>query len=479
MGLSHSRHPQPERMISQAIRPNSNPQPLAFTAVEQFRTSDFLKKNQAGVYADFFFEEVQDTALVLRNGRWEPPAFGARSGVGILIEKNQRVVFGHTHSSNAESIHRMMAHLQNRPGPQGPTPSLTFVFPSQGKVDSIHHMQAILKKTEAGIRHQPLSRLQSLVRLKVRCRRTFFTNSSGARAQTETLRCTLSASCVWPSATHPFTAYDVWGSTEDLETFARRDFFQFGRGLANDLKEQKSACPPPLGPMPVLLAAKAGGTFVHEAIGHGLEADLILKNVSVFANRLGKKIAHADISVLDDPTLPHAFGSYSCDDEGHPTQPTTLIENGRLKSYLHSRLTAREMNAQPTGNGRRESYRHPPIVRMSNTYISPGRRDPAALLNDVQNGILVEQMGGGEVDTLTGHFVFEVNKAYRIRRGKKQERIRAATLAGNCLDVLRQDVQVGSDLGFGIGTCGKDGQDVPVSDGQPTILIPHLRVCGQ
>jgi TldD protein len=230
--------------------------------------------------------------------------------------------------------------------------------------------------------------------------------------------------------------------------------------------------------MPVILSSEAGGTMIHEAVGHGLEGDLALEGLSVYSHRIGENVASPLITVVDDATLNQRRGSYGYDDEGIPAQKTVLIEDGVLKGYLCDRLCAMKYDAVSTGNGRRESYKNPPVVRMSNTFIMPGKEDPASIVKNTPNGVLVKKMGGGQVNTVNGDFVFEVTEGYLIRNGQIGDPIRGATLTGNGPEVLRSIDRVGDDLGFGIGTCGKDGQGVPISDGQPTIRIPQIIVGG-
>ncbi len=218
--------------------------------------------------------------------------------------------------------------------------------------------------------------------------------------------------------------------------------------------------------------------MVHEACGHGLEGDFILKELSVYARKEGQKVASNLITVVDDGSIPNMRGSSRIDDEGTPSTRALLIENGVLRGYLHSWKTARDLGHEPTGHGRRESYRHLPIPRMRNTLILPGKSDPEEILRSVKEGIFVAQMGGGEVDIATGNFVFACTEAYRIRDGRKAEPIRDATLIGNGIEVLSSIDRVGSDLGYGVGTCGKDGQGVPVADAQPTLRIPRITVGG-
>jgi len=219
--------------------------------------------------------------------------------------------------------------------------------------------------------------------------------------------------------------------------------------------------------------------MIHEAIGHSLEADSVQKKVSpAYAGMLGKRVTSEIVSVVDDPTIPNFRGSFHFDDEGTPAQKTVLVEKGFLRNYLYDRLTARKDGTKSTGNGRRESYHHQPIPRMSNTYILPGEQDPEEIIRSVDKGFLVKKMGGGQVNTANGDFVFEVEEGYEIANGKVGEMLRGATLIGNGPEVLNSILCLGNDLGFNIGTCGKYGQLVPVTDGQPTIRIKKLTVGG-
>ena len=218
--------------------------------------------------------------------------------------------------------------------------------------------------------------------------------------------------------------------------------------------------------------------MVHEACGHVFEGDFIEKGLSVYAGKLGQKVASDLVTVYDDGTIPQKRGTASVDDEGTPTSRVVLIENGILRGYLLDRKSARALGMEPTGNGRRESYRHLPIPRMRNTCIAPGTTPPGEILKSVKEGIFVADIGGGEVDIVAGNFVFHCTEAYFIANGEIGAPIRDATLTGNGPEVLRSIDAVGTDLGFQIGTCGKDGQMVPVSDAQPTIRIPAIVVGG-
>jgi TldD protein len=234
----------------------------------------------------------------------------------------------------------------------------------------------------------------------------------------------------------------------------------------------------PAGTMPVLLSGEAGGTLIHEACGHGLEADIIQKDYSVYRNKLGEKVASPLVTMIDDGTISGLYGSYSIDDEGMPAKRTVLIENGILKAYLTDMVSSKKDNLPLSGNGRRSSYRNPPIPRMSNTFILPGNNEPEEMIKGIDYGLYVKRMGGGEVNPTTGDFVFQVTEGYLIQRGSIIHPVKGALLTGNGPEALMDIVGVGKDLHFLPGTCGKAGQSVPVTDGQPSLLIKKMTVGG-
>lgn len=275
------------------------------------------------------------------------------------------------------------------------------------------------------------------------------------------------------------TGYEPMGGLIGFELFKRHDVLSLARIACERAVRMLEAKQAPAGQMPVVIASNAGGTMIHEAIGHSLEADLVQKDVSpAYKGKRNQSVASKLITVIDDPTMPNRRGSYIYDDEGTPGQKTVLVEEGILKNYLYDRFAANKDKTQSTGNGRRESYSHRPIPRMSNTYIAKGKSDPGEIIASTQSGLYVKKMGGGQVNTATGDFVFDVAEGYLIEKGKIGRMVKGATLVGNGPEVLKSVDRVGSDLGFSIGTCGKDGQGVPVSDGQPTIRIPAIIVGG-
>ncbi|MFQ6018110.1 MAG: metalloprotease TldD [Kiloniellaceae bacterium] len=236
----------------------------------------------------------------------------------------------------------------------------------------------------------------------------------------------------------------------------------------------------PAGEMPVVLGPGWPGVLLHEAIGHGLEGDFNRKKTSAFAGLMGERVAAPGVTVVDDGTLSDRRGSMTIDDEGTPAQCTTLIEDGILTGYMQDRQNGRLMGMQPTGNGRRESYAHIPMPRMTNTYMLAGEKDPAEILGAVKHGLYAVNFGGGQVDITSGKFVFSCTEAYLIDNGRKGPAVKGATLIGNGPDVLGKVSMIGNDMKLddGIGTCGKEGQGVPVGVGQPTLLVDRLTVGG-
>jgi TldD protein len=255
---------------------------------------------------------------------------------------------------------------------------------------------------------------------------------------------------------------------------------KFGVDSAKQAVSKLYAKPAPAGNFPVLIKSGWGGVLVHEAVGHGLEGDFNRKGISVYSGKLGQKVCSELVTIIDDGTVPNSRGSVAIDDEGTPTQRTVLIENGILKNYMLDKLNAKLLNLESTGNGRRESYRHYPLPRMRNTFIDAGKDDPSDLIKSVKFGIYAKSLGGGQVDIVTGNFVFEINEGYLIENGEITHQIRGANLIGNGPEVMRKVIGVGNDLEIekGTGTCGKDGQYVPVGVGQPTILVSEMTVGG-
>lgn len=271
------------------------------------------------------------------------------------------------------------------------------------------------------------------------------------------------------------------GARKDYSYFLDQDkAVEYGKEAVRQAVVNLEAIDAPAGNMTVVLGPGWPGILLHEAIGHGLEGDFNRKGTSAFSHMIGKRVASELCTVVDDGTLEGRRGSLNIDDEGVPTEKTVLIEKGILKGYMQDKLNARLMGVQPTGNGRRESYDHLPMPRMTNTYMLPGSHDPAEIIKSVKKGLYAKNFGGGQVDITSGKFVFSASEAYLIEDGKITDSVKGATLIGNGPEVLTKVSMVGNDLELdaGVGTCGKEGQSVPVGVGQPTIKIDGLTVGG-
>ncbi len=270
------------------------------------------------------------------------------------------------------------------------------------------------------------------------------------------------------------------GGRYDFSYFTDDLLEKYASDAVNSALTNLDARPAPAGPMTVVLGPGWPGVLLHEAIGHGLEGDFNRKGSSAFSGRIGERVAAKGVTVVDDGTLADRRGSLNVDDEGHPTQCTTLIEDGILRGYIQDTLNARLMKMQPTGNGRRESYAHLPMPRMTNTYMLAGDRDPEEIIASVKKGLYAVNFGGGQVDITNGKFVFSASEAWMIEDGKLAYPVKGATLIGNGPDVLNRVSMIGKDmkLDSGVGVCGKDGQSVPVGVGQPTLRIEDLTVGG-
>jgi TldD protein len=271
------------------------------------------------------------------------------------------------------------------------------------------------------------------------------------------------------------------GGRIDYSYFQQQDYaLEYAREAVRQALLNLEAVPAPAGPMPVVLGPGWPGVLLHEAVGHGLEGDFNRKGSSAFSGRMGEQVASPLCTIVDDGTLPDRRGSLNMDDEGTSTQQTVLIENGILKGYMQDKLNASLMGQVSTGNGRRESYAHLPMPRMTNTYMMAGEHDPQEIIASVDKGLYAVNFGGGQVDITSGKFVFSTSEAYLIEKGKVTRPVKGATLIGNGPEVMTRVSMVGNDLALdrGVGVCGKEGQSVPVGVGQPTLKIDRITVGG-
>jgi TldD protein len=270
------------------------------------------------------------------------------------------------------------------------------------------------------------------------------------------------------------------GARMDFAYFTDDMLRTYAKQAAHQARVNLSAKPAPAGSMTVVLGNGWPGILLHEAIGHGLEGDFNRKGSSAFAGMMGKQVAAKGVTVIDDGTIKDRRGSLTIDDEGNPTKRTTLIEDGILVGYMQDMMNARLMGVEPTGNGRRESFAHLPMPRMTNTLMLGGNTPPEEIIASVKNGLYAVNFGGGQVDITSGKFVFSAAEAYVIENGKIGHAVKGATLIGNGPDALTKVSMIGNDMKLdpGVGTCGKEGQSVPVGVGQPTLRMEGLTVGG-
>ena len=310
-------------------------------------------------------------------------------------------------------------------------------------------------------------------------RRILVANSDGVLVEDETVRTFFAVSCVATGDTGMQTGRESVGHTIGFELFDLYDIDELAETAARRALTKLAARPAPSGQMPVVIASGGGGVLFHEACGHGLEADLVAKGASVFRDRVGQRVASAGVTVVDDGTMAREWGNIAVDDEGSPAQRNVLIEDGYLTDYMWDHLRARKEGRASSGNGRRQSYQHLPMVRMTNTYLLAGSEDPSSIIASTPRGVYVKHLGGGQVNTATGDFVFGMTEAYLIEDGRITEPLREGNLIGNGPEVLGRIDALGNDFAMGPpGTCGKDGQGVPVGDGVPTLRVSSLTIGG-
>jgi TldD protein len=448
-----------------------------------------LKKalNNGGEYADIFIERSAAFSLLCEDSKIEKAVTGIDHGAGVRLIVGRRTAYAYTNELTTSALLEL-ADAVRQAALGGALDSVISLgskrprvdFPlrkAPGEVDTSHKAAMVLRADRAARSCDPRIR-QALVSYREHHQRVLMANSEGFVAEDDRLYLTALVHVVASEGDVVQTGYEPVGGNAGMELFDHASLESAAETAARRAVLMLTAREAPAGRMPVVLSSSAGGTMIHEAVGHGLEADLAQSGLSVYSNRMGERIASPLVTVLDDATLPGRRGSFRFDDEGTDAACTVLVDKGVLKTLMYDRLTAMKDGRQSTGNGRRESYKHRPIPRMTNTMIAPGASEPASILRETPKGLFVKKMGGGQVNTVNGDFVFEVSEGYLIENGRIGDPVRGATLTGNGPQVLASIDRVGSDLGFSIGTCGKDGQGSPVSDAQPTLRIPEITVGG-
>jgi TldD protein len=439
-------------------------------------------------YGDVFTENRVYTHVHLESGRIEKLERSADKGVGLRVIKPWKTFYASTNSFDELQLVELADHLSkfSREKSEQEIKILSqvntgypFSILQEPDEVSLELKTAMVRQLESLARSMDsrIKQVRIVYRDSGQDIRIF--TSEGKDISDHRTHVVLSLLVIGEENGEVQTSYEAIGGFYGYEFFSPDKVEDLALKTVKRLAGLLSAREAPMGTKTVVLSSEAGGTMIHEAIGHGLEADLALEGLSCYKDKLGETIASPLIDVVDDATIPHLRGTYACDDEGVPAERTVLVEKGVLRNLLFDRFHAMKYDRKPTGNGRKESYRFKPIPRMSNTMILSGQDDPGTIIASVDNGIFVVKMGGGQVDTVRGDFVFEISEGYIIERGQVSEMVKNATMMGNGLKVLKEIDMVGRDLGYGIGTCGKDGQGVPVSDAQPTLRIPEIVVGGR
>jgi len=442
---------------------------------------------RGGDLAEVFAEDRRATSARLDDGRVEELTSGRDRGAGIRVVVGESVGFAHTADLSEPGLLAAAAAASaaargsggearsvSLDGSRLGTRSSEAAGPSKrAKVELLRRADEAARSASGAIRQVGVSygdgRRQVLV-----------ANSDGLLATDETTRTRLAVQVVASGDTGMQTGFEAVANTVGFELFDDHPPEEVAATAARRALVKLSARPAPAGTLPVVLAKGSGGVLFHEACGHGLEADLVAKGASVFAGRRGERVASPLVTLVDDGRVSQQWGTSAIDDEGHPASRNLLIEDGVLTGYMRDLLRGRKEGDHSSGNGRRQSYRHLPMVRMTNTFLLAGEDDPDDIVASTEHGVFVARLGGGQVNTATGDFVFGMAESYLIEDGRITAPLREGNLIGNGPDVLRAIDAVGRDFALspGGGTCGKDGQGVPVGLGQPTLRVAAITVGG-
>ncbi|MEM9038763.1 MAG: TldD/PmbA family protein [Actinomycetota bacterium] len=440
-------------------------------------------------FAEVYAEDKRSTSAGLDDGRVEQVTSGRDRGAGIRVIAGDTTGFAYTSDlSEAGLTQAASAAAAAARGGGGAvnTVGLTASAPRRpnGTVtdpDSVAKARKVelLGRMDEAARSYAREIVQVSAGYGDSHKRVLVANSDGMLADDEIVRTLLRVSAVANGDTGMQTGYQTMGHTIGFEVFDTVDVEELAREAARQAVTKLQARPAPSGEMPVVIAKGTGGVLFHEACGHGLEADHIQKGASVYAGKVGELVANPLVTLVDDGTMPGEWGTLGIDDEGAPTQRNVLIEDGILTDYMWDHIRARKEGRPASGNGRRQSYQHLPMVRMTNTFVLDGPEDPDDIVSATENGVYVAKLGGGSVNTASGDFVFGMTEAYLIENGEITAPLRDGNLIGNGPKVLRDIDLLGNDFAMGSpGTCGKDGQGVPVGDGQPTLRVKALTVGG-
>ena len=442
---------------------------------------------RGGEFAEVFVEDRTMTSATLDQRRVEELSSGRDRGAGIRVVVGDTTGFAHTADLSEHGLRaaaRAAASVA-RAGGGGvreialgdlddyPTRSTTL----PGDVDKARKIELLMHADDVARSEGP-SITQVQIGLGDSTRRFVVANSEGVFAADHQVRTRFNVSCVASGDTGMQTGYRPIAGTRGFEILTMEAVEEAARGAARQAITKLDARPAPSGDLPVVLAGGSGGILFHEACGHGLEADAILKQASVYAGQVGQQVASPLVTLVDDGTVLGEWGYLALDDEGRPGARNVLIENGVLTDYMWDYLRARKEGRISSGNGRRQSYQHLPMVRMTNTYLLAGESDADEIVAQTPRGVYVAQLGGGQVNTATGDFVFGMTAAFMIEDGRITAPLRDCNLIGNGPEILQRVDAVATDFSMTPGTCGKDGQSVPVGTGQATMRLTGVTIGG-
>ncbi|MBI1823887.1 MAG: metalloprotease TldD [Nitrospirae bacterium] len=443
-------------------------------------------------YMDLYFEYRTNDSISLEEGIIKKANKNISQGVGVRATSEEKTGFAYSDEISIKNIEiaantakyiTSSGALVQKTGLPGRTPLKKNLYaiqtpiseiPFKNKIEMMQKMDQIARNYDPRIK-------KVMVSFSSEHKIIYVVTSEGISVGDVQPLSRLNITCIAEEGTERQVGTFGGGGRNEFSYFINEHRYEhYAKEAARQAILNLSAVSAPAGTMDVVLAPGWPGILLHEAIGHGLEGDFNRKKTSAFSDKIGQKVASSHCTIVDDGTIPGRRGSLNIDDEGTETQRTVLIENGVLKRYLQDKLNARLMNMAPTGNGRRESYADIPLPRMTNTYMLPGKEKKEEIISSVKRGLYAVSFGGGQVDITNGKFVFSASEAYLIEDGKVTRPVKGATLIGNGPDVLTRVSMVGDDLELdsGIGTCGKDGQSVPVGVGLPTIKINGLTVGG-
>ncbi len=443
---------------------------------------------RGGEFAEVFAEDRTTSSALLDDGRVEELSSGHERGAGIRVISGETTGFAHTADLSEAGLLRAAeaASAVARGGSRGGTVAVTPLAAGSerppgdgsGVLGSKRDALDLLRRADEAAR----SAGDAITQVQVGCggsrRRVLIANSEGLLTGDEQARTRFSVSCVASGDTGLQTGFETAARTLGFELFDEVSVEELAQMAARRALSKLAARPAPSGELPVVLAGGSGGILFHEACGHGLEADHIVKDASVYTGMVGQQVASPLVTLVDDGTVGSEWGTFAVDDEGRPAQRNVLIDQGVLTDYLWDYLRSRKEGRVSSGNGRRQTYQHLPMVRMTNTFLLPGQDDADEIVAQTPRGVYVAKLGGGQVNTTTGDFVFGTTEAYLIEGGKITEPLRDANLIGNGPEILKRIDAVATDFGMTPGTCGKDGQSVPVGCGQATMRLTGVTIGG-